>query len=137
MNTAGQEKNRNPKYRKFSVHRGGQYAVSVARDLDLERWLDREMQSVHNAMRDPRGVTPSEGFAAIARDEQHPWRVQSRRLLEAILTDVPDEKVDAMPFVWVRFIQRAREAKRQGLVRVRVVSSTTPASPAAERRPAA
>lgn len=109
------------KYRKFSLDRGGQYAASVARDLDLERWLDREMQTVHVAMVDLDGNTPSEGFATIARDEQHPWRVEGRRILEAVLSDVEDERLSAMPFVWVRFIQRCREAKRQGLIRVRVI----------------
>lgn len=110
------------KYRKYGVVRGDQYGSSIARDVELEAWLDREMQTAHARMRDENGVVPSEGFATIARDEQHPWRVEGRRLLEAILADVPDDRVDELPFVWVRFIQRCRELKRQGRIRVHVVN---------------
>jgi hypothetical protein len=121
MNPSIAMANRN-KYRKFGVVRGDQYGSSIARDVELEAWLDREMQHVHARMRDDRGVAPSEGFAAIARTEQHPWRVEGRRLLEAVLADVDDARLNDFPFVWVRFIQRCRDLKRRGLLRITVVN---------------
>ena len=110
------------KYKTFSLHRGGQYGATVARDLDLERWLDREMRTAHVAMVDPNGHAPSGAFAMIAGDVQHPWRPEGRRMLEAVLSDVDEDRLSEMPFVWVRYIERCRELKRQGLLTIRVVS---------------
>lgn len=105
-------------YRKLSIVRGEQYTRRAVLDLDLARWLDADMHAAWCKAVDPKGRVPSEGISDIRRHMQHPWRIEARRMREAVLADVEEAVFEEMDFAARRFRQRIRDARRQGLIRL-------------------
>lgn len=104
----------------LTVTRGAQYSCRTVLDMDLARWLDQDMHAAWCKALDPDGRVPSEGISDIRRHMQHPWRVEARRVREAVLADVEEAVFEEMDFAARRYRERVREARRQGLIRVEV-----------------
>lgn len=120
MSDDGSKKYRNGLF----VIRGDQWAARTVRDMDLERWLDRENHATWCKAVGEDGTVPSDGIYDIRRMRQHPWRVEARREREAVLAGVEEAVFEELDFNARRYRERVREMRRQGLIRVAILPRT-------------
>ena len=95
------------KYGAFRVVRGGQYGQprqSRVR-LPIEHQLDRHMRDAFIAMLADDGTVPSRGIKAVRNDEQWPWRIIARRIIEARERNVEQSAVLRIAHVLEGFIR--------------------------------